>query len=169
MDDPEAAITPFTASVNRLPQLYQRAWLDRFGAKLGIADPGEDDLPLISDLLTLMARDGADFTNTFAALGDARARNQFTDRDAFDAWAVRWHARRPEDHAGIMARANPTVIPRNHRIEEVIAAAVAGDEAPFHALLDVVTRPFAPLDEARAPYARPPSREEEVTRTFCGT
>ena len=169
MDDPEAAIAPFTASVNRLPQLYQRAWLDRFGAKLGIADPGEDDLPLISDLLTLMARDGADFTNTFAALGDARARDQFTDQDAFDAWAVRWHARRPEDHAGIMARANPTVIPRNHRIEEVIAAAVAGDEAPFHALLDVVTRPFAPLDEARAPYARPPSREEEVTRTFCGT
>ena len=68
-----------------------------------------------------------------------------------------------------MASANPQVIPRNHQVEAAITAAVAGDFDPFHALLAVTTRPFAPLDATRAPYAKAPTTEEEVTRTFCGT
>ena len=165
MPDQDAAIERFTASVNGLRDVYQAAWLERFGAKLGLADAGADDLPLIEDLLTLMARDGADFTNTFAALGTPAAQDQFADRDAFAAWRARWEARRGPDFAQVMARANPQVIPRNHRIEAVIAAAVAGDLAPFEAMLAAVTRPFAP----NADFARAPVAGEEVRATFCGT
>ncbi|MGJ8587946.1 MAG: protein adenylyltransferase SelO [Yoonia sp.] len=169
MPDRDAAIEDFTAAVHRMPALYEDAWLSVFGAKLGIADPAEDDRALINDLLDLMAKDGADFTNAFANLNDPRARDQFIDRDAFDAWVVRWTPRKSEDAAAIMAQANPQIIPRNHRVEEVIQAGLSGDYAPFHALLAAVTAPFAPLKEATAKFARAPSKDEMVTRTFCGT
>ena len=169
MPDPDSAIEDFTTRINRFAGIYQAAWLTRFSAKLGLADPTEADAPLIEDLLTLMARDGADFTNTFATLATETAQDQFADRDAFADWQSRWQARRAPDHAAIMASANPQVIPRNHQVEAAITAAVGGDFDPFHALLAVTIRPFDPLDATRAPYAKAPTTEEEVTRTFCGT
>jgi uncharacterized protein YdiU (UPF0061 family) len=169
MPDRDQAITDFTAAVHRMPALYEAEWLAVFAAKLGIADPTEDDRTLITDLLDLMAKDGADFTNTFAALGQASPRDQFINRDAFDAWHARWNLRKSADAATLMAQANPQIIPRNHRIEEVIVAGRAGDLAPFHDLLAAVTAPFAPLTDATAPFARTPGKDEQVTRTFCGT
>jgi uncharacterized protein YdiU (UPF0061 family) len=165
MPDRDAAIDTFTAIINRFADLYQVAWLARFGAKLGLADPTEDDRPLIEALLALMARDGSDFTNTFRALGTPAARDQFTDRDAFSAWETRWLARAPD--TALMARTNPAVIPRTHRIEQVIAAGVDGDFAPFHAMLAAVTAPFAPDPDPL--WTAPPADEERVTQTFCGT
>lgn len=169
MPDRDAAIETFTNSVNRFPDHYDTAWLRVFGAKLGLADPGPDDRALIAELLDLMTRDGADFTNTFAALATDAAQDQFTDRDAFAQWQGRWHARRAPDHIARMDAVNPRIIPRNHQIEAVIAAGVSGDFAPFHGLLAAITNPFAALDPSRAPFARAPSTAEVVTRTFCGT
>jgi uncharacterized protein YdiU (UPF0061 family) len=169
MPDRDAAIEDFTAAVHRMPALYEEAWLSVFGAKLGIANPVEEDRVLITDLLDLMAKNGADFTNTFANLDAANARDQFINRDAFNTWAARWQPRKAADAATIMARANPQIIPRNHRIEEVIQAGRTGDYAPFHALLAAVTAPYAPLTETTAQFARAPSKDEMVTRTFCGT
>jgi uncharacterized protein YdiU (UPF0061 family) len=123
---------------------------------------------LIEDLLALMEKDGADFTNTFAALGTADARDQFSDRDAFDAWAVRWGSRVASDPNAIatMAAANPKIIPRNHRIETMIQAAVASDFAPFERLMAALTTPFENTDDdlTNAPIA-----SEIVPATFCGT
>ena len=169
MADRDTAITDFTAAVHRMPVLYEAAWIRVFGAKLGIANPSEDDRALIEDLLGLMAKDGTDFTNTFAALGTATARDQFINRDAYDAWADRWHLRKSPDAAEIMRHANPQIIPRNHRVEEVIQAGLAGDHGPFHALLAAITKPYAPLADATAGFARAPSKDEMVTRTHCGT
>ena len=169
MPDRDAAIEDFTAAVHRMPALYEDAWLSVFGAKLGIANPVEEDRALITDLLDLMAKDGADFTNTFANLNAPNARDQFMDRAAFDAWSLRWQTRKSAGSAEIMAQANPQIIPRNHRVEEVIQAGRTGDYAPFHALLAAVTSPYAPLNESTAKFARAPSKDEMVTRTFCGT
>ena len=163
MPDREAAIDAFTAIIGGFGPLYEAAWLARFGAKLGLAQPTPDDRPLIEALLGLMARDGSDFTLTFRALGTEGARDQFADRAAYSAWEVRWLARAPE--AALMARTNPAVIPRTHRIEQVIAAGIAGDLAPFAAMLAAVTDPFTP----RPPWTDPPAEAERVTRTFCGT
>jgi uncharacterized protein YdiU (UPF0061 family) len=163
MPDREAAIDAFTAIIGDFGPLYEAAWLARFGAKLGLAQPTPDDRPLIEALLGLMARDGSDFTLTFRALGTEGARDHFADRDAYSAWETRWLSRAPE--AALMARTNPTVIPRTHRIEQVIAAGVAGDLAPFAAMLAAVTDPFTP----RPPWTDPPAEAERVTRTFCGT
>jgi serine/tyrosine/threonine adenylyltransferase len=164
MPDKEAAIAEFTEVVNRFPDIYSAAWLKVFGAKLGIAEATQDDLAMIEGLMVLMARDGADFTNTFRALGTDAARDQFTDREAFDAWERLWQARGPD--RGLMAQSNPVVIPRTHLIEAAIAAGVQGNFGPFHAMLAAVTDPFGTPDPL---YARPPKDEERVLQTFCGT
>ena len=67
-----------------------------------------------------------------------------------------------------MDRVNPVYIPRNHRVEEALAAATAGDLEPFHRLLDVLARPF---DERPGlePYAAPAPPSFGGYRTFCGT
>jgi uncharacterized protein YdiU (UPF0061 family) len=115
-----------------------------------------------------MQAQGADFTNTFRALGNGTARDQFTDRDAFDPWAQRHSARIAKfpDAQTLMNTTNPTVIPRNHRIEQMIQAAVAGDMAPFQRLMTAYATPYTLTDTE---LANPPTREEIVPATFCGT
>ena len=164
MPDGDAAIDQFSEIVNRFPDLYAQEWLKVFGAKVGLANPTEEDRSLIEELLSLMATDGSDFTNTFKTLGTPDARDQFTDRYAFAGWQTLWQARQPD--FALMARSNPAVIPRTHMIEAAIEAGVAGDFAPFHAMLAAVTDPYT-VRESR--YTLPPREEDRVLRTFCGT
>jgi uncharacterized protein YdiU (UPF0061 family) len=167
-DDKDAAVEEATAAVHAMPDQIEAAWLSRFAAKLGIADPAAEDTDLIQSLLDLMQKDGADFTNTFRALGSDAARDQFLDRDAFDAWAQRHAARIADlpDARSVMAATNPALIPRNHRIEQMIAAATAGDMAPFARLMQAYATPFSLTDKD---LATPPTASEVVPATFCGT
>ena len=170
MPDPEAAVEPFTAQVHAMPEMIRAEWLTRFAAKIGIAEPTPEDARMISELLTLMQDSEADFTNTFRGLLDGTARDQFADPTGFDQWAEAWQKRidREEDPQGLMSVTNPVLIPRNHRIEEMIAAAVAGDDALFHRLNTACATPFQDRAEI-ADLRQPPKPEEVVQATFCGT
>src|SRR5690606_13028612 len=152
-------------SVHRFAPLYQNAWLREFGAKLGLAHPEEKDRELAERLLTIMARQKADFTRVFHGLSDSAARDEFTEPAAFDEWATSWRSCQPDPD--LMAKANPARIPRNHRIEQVIAAAVAGDRVPFETLCDAVTHPRETRSEWDD-FALPPKPDETVRQTFCG-
>jgi uncharacterized protein YdiU (UPF0061 family) len=167
-DDKDAALEEATAIIHAMPDQIEAAWLTHFAPKLGIAEPTPEDTDLIQSLLDLMQAQGADFTNTFRALGNGTARDQFTDRDAFDPWAQRHSARIAKfpDAQTLMNTTNPTVIPRNHRIEQMIQAAVAGDMAPFQRLMTAYATPYTLTDTE---LANPPTREEIVPATFCGT
>ena len=172
--DRDEAIEAATASVHRFPGLFGDAWLATFRAKLGLKTIDEDDADLSQSLLDRMAASQADFTNTFRALGRGDARDQFSDREAYDTWEEVWRARlsregtTPEARRAELDRANPWVIPRNHRIEEAIASAVNGDFAPFERLVQVLATPFSEQADA-SDLTRPPSDAEVVTQTFCGT
>ena len=151
---------------------YNAAWAAGMRTKLGLPI-GLDDavtLPLIEDLLGLLQANHVDLTSFFRALGVAArgdtepARRLVLDLAAFDAWAEVWRAMGPD--AAVMDRVNPVYIPRNHRVEEALTAATAGDLGPFRTLLDVVARPFTPrpgLEE----YAGPGDDTPYVT--YCGT
>jgi uncharacterized protein YdiU (UPF0061 family) len=130
-----------------------------------------------------MAENRADFTLTFRGLCEAAAdpgrdetvRRLFADPSAYDAWAQRWRQRLGEEPQDAAARAaamravNPAFIPRNHRVEAVIQAAVQrGDVSPFEELLTVLSKPYED-QPALAHYAEPPEPHERVLRTFCGT
>ena len=171
MGDSDEAVAEATRIVHGFPALYQAQWLRVFAAKLGISAPRPQDRALIERLLTLMAAERADFTRCFAGLADGAARDEFLDRDAYDLWARDWQGRIAElpDAARVMARANPRRIPRNHRIEQAIAAARdQGDFSLFHRLDASLRDPFADRPEWDD-LARAPMPDEIVQRTFCGT
>lgn len=169
MPDPDAAIDPFTQAVHAMPEMIEARWLKTFAAKIGLAEPRAEDRALIEDLLTLMQAGSSDFTNTFRALPGNEAQDQIADREGFLDWVGRWHARLESepDAPVLMARSNPAVIPRNHRIEQMIAAAVDGDMAPFRNLMAALATPYARPDDPGL--TSPPAEHEVVTATFCGT
>jgi uncharacterized protein YdiU (UPF0061 family) len=182
-EDTEAAVAQATEAINRFPDLYSAAWTAGFRAKLGLEREEDDDAALAQSLLGAMAEAGADFTLTFRALSDlgpetgeaeAAARRLFADPAGFDAFAARWRARlaredrAPAARQAAMRRANPAFIARNHLVEAAIAAAVAGDLAPFRRLTGVLAQPFDDQPGAED-LRRPPRPEEQVRQTYCGT
>ncbi|MBK1644149.1 hypothetical protein CKO25_05675 [Thiocapsa imhoffii] len=179
---PESAITQASETIHSFLERYTKHWSAGMRRKLGFSTAEPEDVALIHDLLDLMATSGADFTLTFRRLGaatvsqaDAGVRDLFVDRDAFDAWATGWRARLARDPASPDARvhqmqsANPAVIPRNHRVEQALQAAVEDDDfSPFERLLRVLEQPFTEQADM-AEYSTPPRDDERVLRTFCGT
>ncbi|MEM9969205.1 MAG: YdiU family protein [Pseudomonadota bacterium] len=168
IDDKDAAIEEATEVVHAMPKQIEAAWLNRFASKIGISTPRPEDARMIEGLLALMQKDGVDFTNTFRALGTPTARDHFLDRTAFDAWEQTWRARvqTEADPQRVMRAVNPAVIPRNHRIEEMITAALADDMAPAKRLIKALAAPFDLHDTA---LAKPPTEAELVPATYCGT
>ncbi len=166
----ETAIEVLTQTLNAFPAVFQAEWQAVFCAKLGISTPQDGDVELAQELLNLMGTARADFTNVFAALGTHVARDEFVDRDAFDQWHAKWQARIKGEaqSAQLMAQSNPKVIPRTHRLEQAIQAAVAGDFAPAQRLARVLSTPTH-LDETDTDLTRPPLAHEVVPNTFCGT
>jgi uncharacterized protein YdiU (UPF0061 family) len=179
----QAAVELATPVVNEFSSLWEAAWLDGMRRKLGLFLEEEGDAVLIRALLDLMQASHADFTLTFRRLcaaaesadGDAAVAACFSDATGYAAWAPTWRARMarephpPSEHAAFMRLVNPALIPRNHRIEAVIRAAVdRNDFAPFEELAVALSRPFEEL-AAFAPYATPPQPQERVLQTFCGT
>ena len=181
-DDEKAAIEIAQASLAEFSGLFDDAYQSGLRQKLGLFTAQPDDAVLAQDLLAAMAANQADFTLTFRGLGaaaldpakDAAMRALFTDPTAYDAWAAQWRARlalEPETpavrHAAMQA-VNPAFIPRNHRVEAAIQAAMAGDTAPFEELNAVLAKPFEDQPD-RADYADPPLLHQRVLQTFCGT
>jgi uncharacterized protein YdiU (UPF0061 family) len=181
-EEEDKAIADAEEALSAYPSLFQSAYLGAFRRKLGLFTEQEGDAELITALLNAMTANKADFTNLFRRLADAQhagnaepVRAQFIDPTAFDAWAEGWRARlaqEPEDEQtrrASMRAANPAFIPRNHRVEAMIRAAVdRSDFGPFEELLALLSRPFDDRPEF-AHYADPPAEEERVLATFCGT
>ena len=146
--------------------------------KIGIEDPDAEDRSLGQSLLEIMAAEEADFTLTFRHLAGVLDGNEevffacFTDPTAASPWLDQWQERmKSEDRKTAIKRmrdCNPVFIPRNHRIEEVIAAGYEGDFAPFHRLHEVLQDPFSEQAD-NAEFENAPTPGEVVCATFCGT
>jgi uncharacterized protein YdiU (UPF0061 family) len=144
-------------------------------AKLGLLTAEDDDKALVDDLLAWMQRRSADFTNTFRSLTVGREVGNGATSDAeFDAWRRRLDARRqrqPQPAAaaeGLMRCHNPAVIPRNHKVEEALAAAIDDDDfAVMERLLDVLATPYD--HDRELPTFDAPGPGGPPYRTFCGT
>lgn len=157
--------------------IFTTAHLNGFRRKLGLAIAQAGDETLLHDLLTLMAEQNADFTNSFRNLCDAAANPEADSGffDGFGAWAQRWRARLaqegidPTTQQENMRQANPAFIPRNHRVEAALALAIEqSDFSEFETLLRILSKPYDD-QPAFAAYAEPPPPSDEIYRTFCGT
>jgi serine/tyrosine/threonine adenylyltransferase len=188
---PERAIELASEVLATFPARFADHWLAGMRRKLGLSTQEPEDRGLIEDLLGAMHRNQADFTLTFRGLCDvaadphphpdsdpdsgARVRGPIADTLGFDEWLKRWQLRLSREsvphsvRAQSMRQVNPAYIPRNHRIEQMIVAAVErGDLAPFEELIAVLSQPFRDRAEYAA-YANPPQPGERVLQTFCGT
>jgi uncharacterized protein YdiU (UPF0061 family) len=176
-EEPEAAAQMAEQALESFAEKYNDAWLGGMCSKLGLFNIEEDDAVLVTDLLGLMHKTQADYTNTFRALthfeSDLPATALFASSD-FAAWKTRWMERLEGQHKNkkyiveLMRRSNPSVIARNHRVEAALAAADKGDLSVMENLLGVLANPFDD-SPAHQEYSTPAGAEFAGYKTFCGT
>jgi len=182
-DEQDKAIAEAQDLLGAFAEKFSTAYQAGLRQKIGLFATRDGDEALVQDLLDAMAKNHADFTLTFRRLADAALDTKydgavgqlFADPTTFDDWAARWRQRTgdepqsAEQRRNAMRAVNPAFIPRNHRIEAIIEAAVNRDDtAPFEELLAVLAKPFDD-QPAYAAYAEPPQPEQRVLQTFCGT
>ena len=165
----EEAIRIATERVDAFPAIYTEHWLAGFRRKIGLVSEEDGDLELIQAMLDAMQLARADFTITFRALSNDE------EPEALKDWLPTWRERlardtqTAEERRALMRSVNPAYIPRNHLVEEMIAAAVEEqDYAPFEAMLQLLINPFEEQAGAERYGALPPEGETGY-RTFCGT
>jgi uncharacterized protein YdiU (UPF0061 family) len=179
-EDQDTAVGLATELVGSFPGSHDAHWKAGMCAKLGLtgADPEADTL--VDDLLTLLRDQRVDFTGALRALSTAvrgtghGPRSRFNDPAAYDRWAERWQAARAHEAQDAIAVAdamdarNPIYVPRNHLVEEALAAASGGDLVAFSDLLHIVSDPFVARPNHER-YAEPAPDTFGRHQTFCGT
>lgn len=181
---PDAAVEQAQEVVESFRETYEAERLEIFAGKLGLPTEGVD-ADLVEELLEITAAEPLDLTGLFrdlarllrgerATAGGATVIEGVEDRGRWDVWVERWLALVDEggDRVGTARRmdeVNPIYIPRNHLVEEAIAAAHAGNLEPFRALDAVLRDPFVerPGLERYAEPADPGFTQGYMT--FCGT
>jgi len=175
-EDPQEAVSMAQEVLSRFSGAFRDSWLAGMRAKLGLFNQEADDDALGQDLLDCMHRHGADFTNTFRDLASGSLPDASVFRASdFRRWLERWQARlqrQPDSREAsrrLMNTHNPAVIPRNHRVEEALSAAVErADYTVMEKLLDVVSRPYQDPPE-QAGYHLPAPPSAPPYQTYCGT
>jgi uncharacterized protein YdiU (UPF0061 family) len=155
---------------------FQVAWRQGMGNKLGFLEVEAFELTLIERFLKLLETYRADFTRTFWELSsDVSPKSDFFSHPQVKTWVEDWKAHLLKNNQSNldvitrMKKANPAIIPRNHRVEEALKAAQEGNLDPFNRLLEALSNPYQ-LEPSHSDLAMPPSSEqEEGYRTFCGT
>jgi len=175
-ENQEKAIQLANEALASFPETFRRYRLSGMRAKLGLLTEESADITLMEDLLASMKGTKADYTNTFRDLAAETLADAPLFHDAmFMEWYRRWQerlARQPqsaEESRTLMLAHNPAVIPRNHRVEEALEAAVErGDFTVMAQLLVVLSKPFDDRPE-HDDYRLPPEPSERCYQTFCGT
>lgn len=166
-DDVEEAVALAEEAFGVFRVRYDAVWLSGMRAKLGLPAGVADEvvMSLVDELLGLLRENDADYTSFFRQLGRV-ARGTAESEAGFDDWVSRWRALGP--NAESMDRVNPAYIPRNHLVEEALAAATAGDLQPVEGLLEAVSAPYEERPGLER-YASPAPEDFGPYQTFCGT
>nr|HMQ23158.1 protein adenylyltransferase SelO family protein [Planctomycetota bacterium] len=173
--DAERAVERATEVVQAFARRFEAAYLRCMLSKLGILEVRDGDADLLQDLLDALQREKADFTQSFRRITEVAASSEGAELPAYlNEWQKRYRARiaaspsSVTDRVARMRATNPVYIPRNHLVEEALAAAEAGDLAPFERLREVLQRPFEAQTGAER-YASAGTEDQREYRTFCGT
>ena len=169
----DAAIKIATETIDNFQNIYENKWLNMMRDKLGLFGKDKDDLKLINDLLHWMESNQADYTNTFCHLMNINSSNDSKYKDInFINWFKQWESRvlinngSIEKSINLMKKNNPTVIPRNHKVEEALEAANNNDMGLTTKLLSILNKPYDNQNDIEN-YLSPSSNSEY--QTFCGT
>jgi uncharacterized protein YdiU (UPF0061 family) len=172
--DQNKSIEMATEIINSFEKKYEEKWLNMMRDKLGLFGAEDKDKILILDLLTWMHKNKLDYTNTFCHLMnfEIEKNENFKDND-FQNWKKRWQERlktnnnSPEKYIKLMKNVNPLIIPRNHKVEEVLNEANKSNTKPLIKLLEVLKNPY--FEQKNIIDYQKPSSSKEKYQTFCGT
>jgi len=174
-EDKDQSVLQAQEALTSFCELYSSSWLAGMRAKLGIVREETQDEGFVNELLEMMKKYGADYTNTFRAFAmDQPEDTVLYGTEEFQQWQKKWLerlGREGESKANtlqLMKENNPTIIPRNHRVEEALEAAVNEDYSVMERLLGALSNPFAYSPEQEE-YAALPDSSSCPYRTFCGT
>ena len=168
-DSEQEGVEIARSELDRFPEVFYEIHRNKVAAKLGFTSATEETDDLARDLLSVMTEEKLDYTNTFTdlrlALEDASR-----VRPELESWFTRWQNAITDSKqaASLMITTNPVIIPRNHQVERVIAAALSNDFDPFHGFQQALSNPFSD-DFVQSEFAAPPLEDEIVRQTFCGT
>jgi len=169
----DTAIKIATETIDNFQNIYENKWLNMMRDKLGLFGNDKNDLKLINDLLNWMESNQADYTNTFCHLMNINSINDSKYKDInFINWFKQWESRvlinngSKEKSINLMKKNNPTVIPRNHKVEEALEAANNNDMSLTTKLLSILNKPYDNQNDIEN-YLSPSSNSEY--QTFCGT
>lgn len=170
-EDEEQAVALAQEALDEFPILFNHYWLTGMSRKLGFEQPQQE---LVQNLLLLLARYDADYTQTMRALATSDyPENELFEAQEFLAWELAWQQALAQQHKKFsavqqqMLQANPVVIPRNHLVEEAIDAALSGNMEPLQQLLRVLSTPYT-LHAGDERYSEPPNGDKPFI-TYCGT
>ena len=175
-DDTDEAVKIAEKSLSRFEILYKNNWISGMRKKLGLFNEEDKDEHIIETLLNLMKKYKADYTNTFLnlTLGNINNIEMFRKED-FKDWYKLWQERLKrqnelmEDSIELMKKNNPVVIPRNHRVEEALSAAVNNNNyTVMNKLLEAINSPYD-YSNVSEYYSELPKPTSCPYKTYCGT
>jgi uncharacterized protein YdiU (UPF0061 family) len=179
--DKDESIKLLTEVLQLIKPVYTNYWLSLMRSKIGLSKEEQNDIELITNLLEIMEEEKADFTNSFrllskALIGDTQSiRKLFNNSRRFDGWMMIWQERisqegvAEEKIATSMNKINPIYIPRNHKVEEVLKAAVnENDMKPFSSLYSILQNPYKEIIGLES-FSEPAPESNIPYKTFCGT
>lgn len=170
-DNEETAIEKVKEVINSFSGLYEEKFYQMMAQKIGIAKPTSEDKNMINQLLNCMKNNEMDYTNTFRYLSYQQPTEDLLNIDEFKRWEMNWTKRIKTEGTPyeLMRESNPSVIPRNHLVEEVLdQAAFENNPQPMENLLETLKNPYKelPLDNT---YGKAPEGGDDHYQTFCGT
>jgi uncharacterized protein YdiU (UPF0061 family) len=179
--DKDESIKLLTEVLQLIKPVYTNYWLSLMRSKIGLSKEEQNDIELITNLLEIMEEEKTDFTNSFrllskALIGDTQSiRKLFNNSRRFDGWMMIWQERisqegvAEEKIATSMNKINPIYIPRNHKVEEVLKAAVnENDMKPFSSLYSILQNPYKEIIGLES-FSEPAPESNIPYKTFCGT
>lgn len=175
-EDLDEAVQQAQEAMAAYPVTYENYWLTGMGNKLGIFNIEKEDISLIENLLELMEKYEVDYTNTFRLLTlDKVEETELFGKNGFEQWYEKWKTRLENQQVSeefikqLMQKSNPVVIPRNHRVEEALDAAVNNEDySVLNNLLSVISHPYDYKADYMDYTTLPPDTSGPY-KTFCGT
>ena len=174
-ENKDKAIENIKETINSFDQIYEKNWLEMMKKKLGFFGKQDEDENLINDLLVIMHENKFDYTNTFCSLMDEnfQKENIFKNKKFID-WHKKWKNRTKKNNNSfqaslkIMRSTNPLVIPRNHKVDEVLDSVSKNNLSVLHDFLRILEKPYENQTKINE-YQSPAAPSKNRYQTFCGT
>lgn len=176
-DTEKNAIDLGTKIIDDFPQKFKSEWIKMMKNKLGFIGNHPEDEGFIKRLLFWMKENKADYTNTFLIFMEyenlkSEIYKSISFLNIYKEWKrrIKKNNNIDKNYKDLMKENNPTVIPRNHIIENALDQATKEDDyTQFNKLINILEKPYENKDNINL-YQFPPSIDySKKYKTFCGT